>query len=65
MFLTITGQNEYKNPITGQLEMDTNNWNRRWVNSNGDIIYSNDSNYNPNYDPEIKITGFELSQPRK
>ena len=65
MFLTITGQDEYKNPITGKLEIDTNNWNKRWVNSNGDIIYSNDSNYNPNYDPDIKISGFELSQPRK
>ena len=65
MYLTITGQNEFKNPHTGQIEQDTDNWKNRWVNSQGDIIYSNDSNYNPNSDPDLRNSGFKLSRPSK
>jgi len=65
MYLTLTGQNEYKNPYTGEIEVDTDNWKNRWVNSNGDIIYSNLPDYNPNTDPKLNVSGFKLSQPGK
>lgn len=65
MYLTLTGQNEYANPFTGKIETDTDNWKNRWINSSGDIIYSNDRGYNPNRDPDLKITGFKQSVPRK
>jgi hypothetical protein len=65
MYLTLTSQNEYKNPHTGEVEMDTDNWKHRWINSSGDIIYSNDDNYNPNHDPNLHVSGYELSAPRK
>ncbi|MBA4322617.1 MAG: hypothetical protein C0408_07355 [Odoribacter sp.] len=65
MYLTITGQNEYTNPFTGKTETDTDNWKNRWINSNGDIIYSNDQGYDPNKDPDIKIQGFKRSVGRK
>jgi hypothetical protein len=65
MFLTLTGKNEYTNPFTGKIETDTDNWKDRWVNSAGDIIYSNDAEYDPNVDPELKISGFKRSSPRK
>jgi hypothetical protein len=65
MYLTLTSQNEYANPFTGKIETDTDNWKNRWMNSAGDIIYSNDRGYDPNRDPDLKITGFKLSVPRK
>jgi hypothetical protein len=65
MYLALTGQNEYKNPFTGKVETDTNNWKKRWINSAGDIIFTNDHGYDPNRDPDLKITGFKLSVPRK
>jgi len=65
MYLTLTSQNEYKNPHTGEIEVDTDNWKHRWMNSSGDIIYSNDDNYNPNHDPHLNVSGYELSIPRK
>jgi len=65
MYLTLTGQNEYKNPFNGRIETDTDNWKNRWINSLGDIIYSNDSSYDPNRDPDLKITGFKRSSPRQ
>ena len=65
MYYTLTEQNEYTNPFTGKKEIDTDNWKNRWINSLGDIIYSDDGNYNPNIDPDLKITGFKKSVPRK
>jgi hypothetical protein len=65
MYLTITGQNEYKNPFTGKTETDTDNWKNRWINSSGDIIYSDNPAYDPNRDPDLRISGFQRSAPRK
>jgi hypothetical protein len=65
MYLTLTGQNEYTNPFTGKVETDTDNWKNRWINSSGDIIYSGDSSYDPNHDPDLNVSGFKQSVPRK
>jgi hypothetical protein len=65
MYLTLTGQNEYTNPYTGKVETDTDNWKNRWVNSSGDIIYTDNESYNPNNDPSLNVSGFKKSVPRK
>lgn len=65
MYLTLTSQNEYKNPHTGEVEVDTDKWKHRWINSIGDLIYTDDDNYNPNHDPYLNKTGFERSMPRR
>jgi hypothetical protein len=65
MYLTLTGQNEYKNPFSGKIETDTDNWKNRWVNSSGDIIYSGDASYDPNHDPDLNVSGFRRSVPRQ
>jgi len=65
MYLTITGQNEYTNPYTGKVETDTDNWKHRWVNSSGDIIYSDNQAYDPNNDPSLNVSGFKKSVPGK
>jgi hypothetical protein len=59
MYLTLTGQNEYKNPFTGKTETDTDTWKNRWINSNGDIVYSDNPVYDPNRDPSLNVTGFK------
>jgi hypothetical protein len=65
MYLTITSQNEYTNPFTGKKETDTGNWKNRWINSSGDIIYSDNSSYDPNKDNDLNVSGFKLSTPRE
>lgn len=65
MYLTITGQNEFTNPFTGKKETDTDNWKNRWINSSGDIIFSDNASYDPNRDPDMKVSGFKLSTPRE
>lgn len=65
MFLTLTEQNEYTNPHTGKIETDTDRWKVRWINSVGDIIYSDNTSYDPNHDPALNVSGFKKSVPRK
>jgi hypothetical protein len=65
MYLNLTGQDEYTNPFSGKSETDTNNWQRRWVNSSGDIIYTNNPSYDPNRDPSLQVQGYKLSAPKK
>lgn len=67
MYLTLTSQEEYINPYTNEVEVGSNEWKNRWVNTSGDVIYSNNTEYNPNYDDSLKRTDFKLSpvKPRK
>lgn len=64
-YLTLTGQEDYVNPITGKVERDTSDWSRRWVNANGDYIYSNDTTYDPNRDPNLTRQDFRLTRPKR
>ncbi len=65
MYLNLTGQEDYTNPFTGETERGTNEWNYRWVNEQGDVICSDNQNYDPNNDVSIKIQGFKKSPVRK
>jgi hypothetical protein len=65
MFLNLTGQEDYKNPFSGETERGTNEWNYRWENELGDVIYSDNQNYCPNKDENITIRGFKRSEIRK
>lgn len=62
MYLNLTGQEDYTNPFTGETERGTNEWNFRWENEQGDVIYHNSNNYNPNEDVNIRIKGFKRSE---
>lgn len=64
-YLTLTGQDDYRNPYTGKVERDTSEWKRRWVNSSGEYIYSNDTSYRPNEDPNNARHDYKLTTPRR
>ncbi|MGV8113014.1 MAG: hypothetical protein AB2L17_08935 [Lentimicrobium sp.] len=65
MYLNLTGQEDYINPFTGETERGTNEWNFRWENAQGDVIYHYNNNYNPNDDAELRVKGFKRSEVRK
>ncbi|MFN8241168.1 MAG: hypothetical protein U0X39_10540 [Bacteroidales bacterium] len=65
MYLTVTGQNEYTNPFTGKKEIDTDHYKTRWINQSGELIYSDNPSYDPNRDPNLNVSGFQRSVPRK
>jgi hypothetical protein len=65
MYLNLTGQEDYINPFTGETERGTNEWNYRWENEQGDVIYHDNNNYNPNDDEDLRVKGFKRSEIRK
>ena len=62
MYLNLTSQEDYMNPFTNEIDRGSNQWNYRWVNEQGNIIYTDDINYNPNNDPALQIQGYKLSK---
>jgi len=64
-YLTLTGQEDYVNPYTKEVERGTNEWSNRWVDTSGNVLYTNDASYDPNVDPELNKTGFKRSAVRK
>ncbi|MBS1825185.1 MAG: hypothetical protein JST93_07675 [Acidobacteria bacterium] len=62
MYHNLMGTEEYINPHTKRVETGSNAWNHRWVNENGEAVYSDD----PNFDPKrIGLEGFSRSPVRK
>ncbi len=65
MYLTITGNADYVNPYSGKTETDNSDYKYRWVDQSGNVIYSDDLNYNPNNDPKLKVSGFKKCSVKK
>ena len=61
-YLNLTDQEDYVNPHTQQVETGTNQWDHRWVDDLGNVIYTNSEEYNPNYDLELQMQGFKKSK---
>ena len=53
-WLSITGQDDYVNPHTGKVEQGSNEYQHRWENSSGDVIYSNNPDYAPRRDRTLQ-----------
>lgn len=64
-YLNLTDQEDYINPHTNKVERGTNQWDHRWVNDLGNVIYTNEEEYNPNYDLELQMQGFQKSRVKK
>jgi hypothetical protein len=47
-FLVLTGQEEFVNPFTGEIEIDTGEYRYRWESPGGDRYYSNRESDDPN-----------------
>lgn len=65
MYLTLTKQEEYVNPYTNEIEVSTNQWQHRWINESGDVIFTNNKEYNPNVDLNLNSSDYKISKVRK
>ena len=62
-YLALTGQEEFVNPHTKEVERDTDGFRYRWTTAGGDMYYTNNESENPN---EIfHFSGFERTPVRK
>ncbi|MCF8380124.1 MAG: hypothetical protein K9H49_11135 [Bacteroidales bacterium] len=64
-FLLLTDKEDYLNPHTGQIETGSNQWNNRWVDDLGNVLYTDANEYNPNLDIELNMTGFKKCSIKK
>ncbi|MDD5088495.1 MAG: hypothetical protein PHI18_06830 [bacterium] len=65
MYLTLTGQEDYKNPFTGEYETRPVELGKyRWVNDLGQEVYSDNNTYDPNADVNLYHKGFQRCAPR-
>jgi hypothetical protein len=62
-FLVFTEQEEFVNPYTGDVEVDTDAYEFRWITPGGDIYYTNREDENPNI--FLQRTDYERSPVRK
>lgn len=64
MWLMQTGREDFLNPFTGDVEHGSNRWKHRWQNDNGDVVYTDDPAYDPNWDRSHRRGGFKRSRIR-
>ena len=64
-YLFLTGQDEYVNPYTKEVERDTDEYKYRWTNFSGDKIYSNERDFDPNRIREISNVEWKLTPVRE
>jgi hypothetical protein len=64
-YLNLTDQENYINPFTNEVERRTNQWDHRWVDDIGNVIYTNNEEYNPNHDINLHMDGFRRSKAKK
>lgn len=65
IFLTLTDQEEYVNPFTKKVEVGSNQWQHRWINPSGDVIYTDDESYDPRTDVNLNRNDFKRAAVRK
>jgi len=64
-YLNLTDQEDYVNPYTHEVERGSNQWDHRWVDDLGNVIYTDNEEYNPNFDLELQMDGFKRSSVKK
>ena len=64
VFLTLTEQEEYVNPYTGDVDVGSNEWDHRWVTEDGDVFYVNDEWVDPNTSGELNRTDWKRTPVR-
>lgn len=63
-YLMLTGQEDYVNPYTKEVERDTSEYKYRWTTEGGDMIYTQQQGFNPNTQREFNNKEWKLTPVR-
>lgn len=63
-YLLLSGQEDYVNPYTKEVERDTSEYKYRWTTEQGDMVYTNESGFNPNAQRDINQQEWKLTPVR-
>jgi hypothetical protein len=61
-WLSISGQEEYKNPFTGEVERGTSAYPYRWENNQGEVLYTDQNGFDPNRIEQYNTREWKRSQ---
>lgn len=61
-WLFISGQEEYQNPFTGEIERGTSAYRYRWENNQGEVLYVDENSYDPNRYEEYNTREWKRSE---
>ncbi len=64
-YLMLTSQEEYVNPFTNEVERDTSEYKYRWTTEQGEMIYTDLNNFNPNAQRELNNREWKLTPVRE
>lgn len=64
-WLFISGQEEYRNPFSGEIERGTSAYRYRWQNNQGDVIYCDENDWDPNRKEEYNTREWKRSPVRE
>jgi hypothetical protein len=64
-YLVLTSQEEYVNPFTKEVERDTSEYKYRWTTEQGEMIYTDLNNFNPNAQRELSNREWKLTPVRE
>jgi hypothetical protein len=63
-YLVLTGQEEYVNPFTKEVERDSSDFKHRWTTAGGDRLYTDADPFDPNRDPDLGRVEWKRTPPR-
>lgn len=63
-YLNLMSLEEYVNPITNEIDTGSNQWDYRWVNPNGDELYTDDESDDPNIPGLLNRSDWQKSKIR-
>lgn len=64
-YLLLTGQEDYVNPYTKEVERDTSEYKYRWTTEQGEMLYTDQYNFNPNTQREFSDREWKLTPVRE
>jgi hypothetical protein len=64
-YLLLSGQEDYVNPYTKEVEVDTSDYKYRWTTEGGGKLYTDDRTLDPNRDRTLNQTEWKLTPVRK
>ena len=63
-YLMLTGQEDYVNPYTKEVERDTSEYKYRWATEQGDMLYTNEYGFDPNKQRDLNHQEWKLTPVR-
>jgi hypothetical protein len=63
-YLMLTGQEDYVNPYTKEVERDTSEYKYRWTTEQGDMLYTNEYGFDPNKQRDLNHQEWKLTPVR-